>query len=102
MQIVRRKQPAVAMQVSDGGLKRLVTRDHACVQWHQVALAQVAWRTCGDNIFPCGCSALGAGNHMIEGEIVAGAAILAGKTVAEKNIEAGKGRLPRRLDIGLE
>jgi hypothetical protein len=39
---------------------------------------------------------------VIEGEVVARAAILAGETVAQKNIEAREGRLPERPDIALE
>jgi hypothetical protein len=39
---------------------------------------------------------------VIEGEVVARAAILAGEAVAQENVEAGEGGVAGRFDIGLE
>jgi len=39
---------------------------------------------------------------MVEGEIIAGAAILAGKAVPQENIETREGGLPQRTHIALE
>jgi hypothetical protein len=39
---------------------------------------------------------------MIEGEVVVGAAILAGKAIAQEYVEAREGRMGRGFDEGLE
>ena len=48
------------------------------------------------------CPPLERGDHMIEGEIVMRAAILAGEAVAQEDVEPREGGNPRRLHIGLE
>lgn len=102
MQIVRRELAAIAVQVMHRRLVGHLRRKHMSFIHRERALAQIAGRAGGDDIVPGGDAATRAGNDMIEGQVVAAAAILAGKPVAQKNVEAGKGGVGRRLDVGLE
>ena len=49
-----------------------------------------------------GLPAARARHQMVEGQVVAVAAILAGEAVAQEHVEPGEGRVARRPDIGLE
>lgn len=95
MQIIRRKLAAVLVQIVDAWLVGRPLGPHAGLGGKQVALAQIAAGTGGDHIFPGGGAPLRAGDDMVEGQILAGAAILAAETVAEEDIEAGEGGVPR-------
>src|SRR5579872_1088086 len=78
---------------------------HAAFTRKLVALEEIAVRAGGDDIAPGGSSPPRARHHMIEGELVGGeafAAILANEPIAQKDIEAGKGWMPRERDILLE
>jgi len=74
-------------------------RDHADIARHAVALPEVAGRAGGNDVFPGGAPAFRPRDDVIEGQIVAGAAILALETVAEENVEPGEGGVAGRLDI---
>src|ERR1700732_1460836 len=91
VQIIRRKPAAVLVQIVDCWLIGHPRRPHARLAGAQIALAQIAVGTGGDDIFPGRGAALRAGDEMVEGQILAGAAILAAETVAEKDIETGEG-----------
>jgi hypothetical protein len=51
---------------------------------------------------PGGLPALGPGDDVIEGQILAVSAILAAETVTQEDVEAGKGRISRRFDVGFQ
>src|SRR6266536_4839519 len=88
VQVVRREQPAVAMQVMHAGLERHLRRPHAGFGGRQVALPEIAVRAGGDHVDPGGMPAARARQQMVEREIVARAATLALELGAQKNIEA--------------
>src|ERR1700751_3464985 len=100
VQIVRREQPAVAVQVLHRRLERPLRGPHLALFRGQIALAQIARRASRDDVVPGGVAAARAGQQMIEGEVIAGAAILAEETVAQEYVEPGEGRMGRRLYIG--
>ena len=77
VQVVRRKQPAVAVQVLHRRLERHLRRPHLRLVRRQVALPQIARRAGGDDVVPGRVAAARARHQVIEGEIVARAAILA-------------------------
>src|SRR5689334_5972329 len=60
MQIVRRKQPPVAVQLVHRRRERMLSRKRPGLLRRQIALAQIAWRACGDHVFPGGLAALAA------------------------------------------
>ena len=74
---------------------RRMAQIQATFVWHVVSLGQIADATCCHNIVPTGMPAARARHHMIEGQVLngeAGGTILAGKSVAQENIESSKGR----------
>src|SRR5450830_1592149 len=83
VQIVGRKQPAVAVQVMHRGLEWHLRWPHLGFAWRQAALAQIAGRAGGDHVVPGGMPAARARDQMVESEVVAVAAILAGEAVAQ-------------------
>ena len=68
----------------------------------QAALPEIAWRAGGDDVVPGRLAAARARDQVIEGQVLARAAILAGEAVAQEHVEPREGRVARRLDIGLE
>jgi hypothetical protein len=46
--------------------------------------------------------ALGPGNDVIEGKVLAVSAILAAEAVAQEDVEAGEGRVTGRFNVGFE
>src|SRR6267143_5899629 len=90
------------MQLMHRRRKRKLLWKHPRLLRRQVSLAQIAWRTGGDHIFPCGLAALAARNDVIEGEVVIGRAILADEAVAQEHVEPGEGRMRGRLDEGFQ
>src|SRR5712671_746306 len=102
VQIVRREQPAVAMQLVHRRCERGLPWKHPRLLRRQVSLAQIARRTGGDHVFPGGMAALAARDDVIEGEIVVGRAILADEAVAQEHVEPGEGGMRRRLDEGFQ
>jgi hypothetical protein len=102
MQVIGRKQPAILVQVVDGGLKRLAGWPHIGLFGQHIAFGQIAAGTGRNNVLPDRCAALGAWNYMIEGQVIMRAAILAGEPVTQKHVKAGKGRMSGGFDIGFE
>src|SRR5689334_7809495 len=90
VQIVRREQSAVAVQLVHRWRVGRLFREHLGLLRRQVALFQIAGRTGGDDVFPGGLATLAAGDDVIEGEIVGRGAILADEAVAEENVETGE------------
>src|SRR6516165_1843898 len=99
MQIVRRKLPSVLMQIMDRWLVGPLTGPHARLRGQPIALEQIAGRAGRHHVRPDGLPALRARHHMVEGQILAAAAILAGEAVTQEHVEAREGRMARRLDI---
>ena len=102
VQIVRREQSSVAVELVHGRRERGLPRKHSCLRRREIALAQIAGRTCGDHVFPGGLSTLTARDDVIEGQIVARCAVLADEAVAQEDIEAGEGGVSGRLDEGFQ
>jgi len=101
VQIVRREQPAVAVELVHGRRERRLTRKHARLLRRHVALAQITGRTGRDHVFPRGLAALAARDDVIEGEVVVRRAILADEAVAQEHVETGEGGVGGRPDKGL-
>src|ERR1700748_1889472 len=102
MQIVRREQSAVAVQWVHRRREWRLAWKHPRLLRRHVALAQVARRTGGDDVFPGGLAAFAARDDVIEGEVVRGKAILADEAVAQEDVEPGKGGMRGRLDEGFQ
>jgi len=102
MQVVRRELPAVIVQVLHRRLEGFLEGDHAGLFGQPRALFQIAGRAGRDHVFPRGFAPATARDHVVEGQFLAAAAILALKAVAQENVEAGEGRVARGLDIGLQ
>ena len=80
-----------------GGADRLVQQAHLRLTRGAAAFLEIARRAGGGDVFPAGAPAQPARDNMIESEVLRGAAILAGETIAQKQIEAGEGREFGRL-----
>src|SRR6185437_3463623 len=102
VQIVRREQAPVLVQVMHRRLIRHLRGPHPRLGRRQVALAQVTRRARRHHVVPRRLAAARTRDQMIEGEVVAPAAILAGEAVAQENIEPGEGGMRRRLHEALE
>ena len=74
VQVVRREQPAVAVQVLHARLERHLRRAHAGLGRRHVALAQIAGRAGRDHVVPGRVPAARARQQVVEGEVVARAA----------------------------
>src|SRR6478736_5991864 len=93
VQIVGREEASVAVQVMHRRLERHLRWPHPSFVRREVALAQIAGRTRGDHIVPGGMPATRTRQYMIEGEVVAVAAILAGEAVAQEDVESRESRV---------
>ena len=105
MQEVGRIGTTVDLQFRIRRLHRSGHREHAAFGWQVVTLKQVTILAGRADIFPSRCSAARFRNHMVEGQFMgamASAAILAGPAVAQKDVEAGKGRTRLGLNIFLQ
>ncbi len=102
VQIVRREQPSVAMQMMHARLERHLRREHARFLHRHAALAQITRRAGRDDVVPRRRAAARARHQMIEGEVVLRAAELASEAVAQEDVESGEGGVGRRLHVGLE
>src|SRR5215831_10748284 len=98
VQIVRREQPAIAVQLVHRGRVRRLPREHFCLLRRQVALSQIAGRAGGNDVFPGGLATFAPRDDVIESEVVRRGAILADEAVAEENVEAGESGVGRWLD----
>src|SRR5689334_4804295 len=76
VQIIWREQPAVTVQVMHRRLERHLRRPHLRFVRRKVALAQVAWRAGRHDVAPGRVAPARARQQVIEGEIVAFAAVL--------------------------
>src|ERR1700733_12530610 len=61
---------------------RLLLQAHARLARQRIALAAVAWRARRDDVVPARATALGPGDHVIDGQVRARPAVLAGPVVA--------------------
>ena len=79
------------MQVVHTGVVGRLMREHPDLAGHTIGLAQIARRTGGHHVFPGGLPAFRARNHVIEGQILARTAVLAGEGVAQIDVVAREG-----------
>ena len=100
--MVGREGPAVVVQVVHRRLVGLLQRPHVDFAGQPVGLAQVARGAGRHHVFPGSAPALGARDDVIEGQVVPAAAVLALEAIAQEDVEAGEGGVPRRLHIVLE
>src|SRR6266567_796887 len=91
VQIVRREQAAVAMELVHGRGEGVLARKHPCLHRREIALAQVTGRACRDHVLPGGLAAFAAWDDVIEGEVFGRTAILAGETITQEDVESGEG-----------
>src|SRR5690348_15375171 len=102
MQVIGRKGAAIVAQELRRGLGWLMAREHMRFLGQPAALQKIAARAGGDDVLPGGPAAARARHEMVEGQVMGWerlAAILAGETVAQEDVEAGEGRTPRHRDI---
>src|SRR5690606_1472192 len=99
MQIVGRKGAAIVLQLPARRAPRLAIDRHMRLLRRAAPLFQVAWRAGSGDIFPCRAPAEPARHHMVECQILARPAILAGEAVAQEQVEAREGGMLRRLHI---
>src|SRR4051812_33082558 len=90
------------MQGMHARLGRALRKIHSCFLYPLASPSQIAWRASGDDVDPGRKPPARARQQMIEGEIVAASAILAGETVAQEHVEARERRMGRGLHEGLE
>ena len=105
VQIVRRKPPPAVLQLPRRRPLRWLHRIHPALARQPRALAQIARPARRDDILPHRPPAARARNDMVEREVrrrMPHRAILAGEPVAQKYVEPGEGRPPRRRHIVLE
>src|SRR5205814_566773 len=102
VQIIRREQAAVAVQLMHSRRERRLPRKHLRLLRRQVAFSQIAWRAGGDDVFPGGLAAFAARDDVVEGEIVVRRTILADEPVAQEHVEPGESRVGARSDEGLQ
>src|SRR5438445_6585575 len=86
----------------DRRCERVLPRKHPRLLRRQIALAQIARRAGGDDIFPGGLAAFAARDDVIEGEVVMRVTVLADEAVAQENVEPGEGGMRGRLDERLQ
>src|SRR5215211_592011 len=102
VQIVWRKQPAVAVQLMHRRREWRLARKHPRLLRRQIALAQVARRAGRDDVLPGGLAALAARDDVIERKVVVRRAILADEAVAQEDVKTGEGGVRARLDERFE
>lgn len=102
MQIVRWKGAAVFLKLRVSGPPRQALWIHAALLGQKSAFPGVAYAAGCDDVFPSCAPAFAAGNHMVEGQIGGGLAlvtILAPEFVAQKNIKPCEGGVFRRQHV---
>src|SRR5699024_8630064 len=99
MQMVRWEFPAPVLQFGAGRALWQAIERKTGLPYGQAALPQIAAPAGGHHILPRRPPAMGPRKHMIKGHFPFRAAILAGKLVTEKQIEAREGRVTRGLHI---
>ena len=102
VQVIGRKSPPVFLQLGVSGPPRHTVRMHAALFGQAAALLRVACAARGHDIVPCRVPAFAARNDVIERQFrrrLAMRAVLARKTVAQKNVKPRKGGIPRRRNV---
>ena len=102
VEVVGREAAALILQLPACRPDRGDVELHLRLTRRPSAFFEVARRTGSGDIFPCRLPALCARDDMIEGQIIADAAILALKAVAQKHVEPCKRGMLRRLYIRFE
>ena len=102
MQVVGRKQAAIAVELVDRGAEGFLPWVHLHFMHQVAAFPQIAGRAGCHNIFPRGLAALRTWQHMVEGQVIRRRAILAREFIAQEYVEPCEGRRARWLDIGFE
>lgn len=92
VQMVRREHLAMLLQLPMGGADRLGVEVHRRLLRSTAALLQIAAAARGGDVFPGCAPPQTARNHVIEGQIMRVAAILAGEPITQEQVEAGEGR----------
>ncbi|MET3161327.1 hypothetical protein ABIF34_008352 [Bradyrhizobium japonicum] len=90
------------MELMHGRREGALARKHLGLRRGEIALAQITGRARRDHVLPGGLATLAARDDVIEGEIFGRAAILAGETIAQEDVEPGEGGVGGRLDEGFE
>src|SRR5580693_7009256 len=102
VQVVGREPPAVVLEfVHRRAVGRAAWRD-ARFAGRAAALGEVAGRAGGDDVLPGGAAAARAGDHVVERQVVAAAAVLAGERIAQEQVESREGRRPILSHIALQ
>src|SRR6516164_6485755 len=105
MQVVWREGAPILLKHVGRRLNRAVARVHPALPGQPVSLPQIASGARGHDVGPDRTPAAGPRHQMVKGQLVRRirlATILAGKTVAEKDVEACKRRMPRRGNVFLQ
>jgi len=102
VEIIGWEKSAVAVQFKDGRAIGLLFGPHPDFVGHLAPFREIAGSTSGSHVFPARLPAFRSRNDVIEGQILFRSAILAGETVAKKNVEPGKGGIESRFYVGLE
>jgi hypothetical protein len=102
VQEIGRKAAAMILQLPARRADRGDVEAHLGFLGRPPALFQIAWGTGGRHILPRRATAISARNDMIERQIMAHAAILTLKPVAQEDVEPREGRMLRWLHIGFE
>ena len=102
MQVIRREEPAVPVQIKHGRRIRLLQREHIDHLRQLIAFGEIAGRARRHNILPRRLPAFGARDHMVKGQLIPLAAILARESIPQKHVEPCKRRMTRRRNIGFQ
>ena len=82
MQIIRREEPAILMQVKHGRRIGLLQREHIDHARQLIAFGKIAGRARRNHILPRRLPAFGARDHVVKRQLIPLAAILAREPVA--------------------
>src|SRR5208337_280504 len=102
MQVVRREEPSVPVQLVHGRPVRLLRRKHLRLRRHLAALAKIARRTSRRDVIPARLAASRTRDDVIECQIVGGTTILTLKAIPEEDIKPRERGIKRRLYEGLQ
>lgn len=102
MQVVGGEEPPVLMQILHCWCEGALRGEHIHLFGQFISLAQVAGRAGGDHVFPCRRPTFGAGDDVIECQILVAAAILARESIPQKHIKPREGGRACGFHIGLE
>jgi hypothetical protein len=100
--MVGRELAADVLELLGRRAEGLAAQGHACLLQRLRTLVEVAVPAGRDDVLPGGASAPRSGHHVVECQMVAIAAVLAGELVTQEQVEAGEGGGPRGLHVFLE